>query len=287
MLVMATVLQEDFRVHYNPERAQPSNVLPEPNEVFFANSRDVFLHGLTGDDRTGTCASMPVLYVAVGRRLGYPLKLVTTKAHLFLRWDDQRERFNMDGTSSGLSVDDDDRYRRWPFPVTAEEEQRDGYLRSLTPAEEVAVFLSTRALTLRAAGRMKEALFAQTHAVRLVPNWHPHLVMLAKFEREAGEPAFHQALLMALRDVPLPDGPERNYFIGLRAQLQTTVMSGGANESYNSTVFELALLHADIATFNRLGRLGPTDTNVLRRWMPYGAKFELQPDGKLSFLVPP
>ena len=29
----------------------------------------------------GTCSSLPVLQVAVGRRLGYPLKLVTTKGH--------------------------------------------------------------------------------------------------------------------------------------------------------------------------------------------------------------
>jgi hypothetical protein len=53
----------------------------------------LFLHGLT-QGRGGTCLSMPVAYVAVGRRLGYPLKLVTAKGHLFARWEslDGKER---------------------------------------------------------------------------------------------------------------------------------------------------------------------------------------------------
>jgi hypothetical protein len=43
-----------------------------------------------------------VLYVAIGRRLGYPLKLVECKGHLFVRWEDAKERFNIEGTSRGL-----------------------------------------------------------------------------------------------------------------------------------------------------------------------------------------
>ena len=67
---------------------------------------------------------MPVLYVAVGRRLGYPLKLATTKGHLFARWDGLdhsypawRERFNIEGTH-GFSSYPDDYYKTWPFKLT-------------------------------------------------------------------------------------------------------------------------------------------------------------------------
>jgi hypothetical protein len=81
MLVLATVLQEDFKVRYNPKRIEPLDAL-QPDSAFCADSKDVFLHGLTGPPAMGTCASMPVLYVAVGRRLGYPLYLVTAKRHL-------------------------------------------------------------------------------------------------------------------------------------------------------------------------------------------------------------
>jgi hypothetical protein len=71
MLMMAVVMYEDYGIRYNPERiGLPANM--EANDRFFADSRDIFLHGLVGDRRLGTCSSMPVLYVAMGRRLGYP-----------------------------------------------------------------------------------------------------------------------------------------------------------------------------------------------------------------------
>lgn len=71
MLLMAVTLQEDLALHYNPERITAVGVF-EPNDVFFADCRDVFVHGMIAEDRRmGTCASMPVLYVAIGRRLGY------------------------------------------------------------------------------------------------------------------------------------------------------------------------------------------------------------------------
>ncbi len=48
-----------------------------------SDSRFLFIHGLlTGFG--GTCVSMPILYLAIARRLGYPLKLVETKEALLL-----------------------------------------------------------------------------------------------------------------------------------------------------------------------------------------------------------
>ncbi len=40
---------------------------------------------MIADDNGGTCVSMPVLYTAVARRLGYPVKLVLAKGHAFCR----------------------------------------------------------------------------------------------------------------------------------------------------------------------------------------------------------
>jgi hypothetical protein len=113
MLALVTVLQQDCGVRYNPERIQSPD---------FSDSRDLFLHGLT-QGRGGTCVSMPVAYVAVGRRLGYPLKLVTAKAHLFARWEspDGRERLNLEATSQGLNCFPDEYYHRWPVPMTPQE----------------------------------------------------------------------------------------------------------------------------------------------------------------------
>jgi len=143
-------------------RAQDDNFFSEPDYVF--------LTGLLGPERKGTCSSMPVLYVAIGRELGYPLKLVTTKGHLFVRWDAPGERFNIEATTRGLSRFDDEYYRHWPFEITPAEEQAEGYLKSLTPQGELAVFMSIRGMCLKDAGKPVQASEAFAAAAHLAPN---------------------------------------------------------------------------------------------------------------------
>jgi hypothetical protein len=138
--------------------------------------------------RTGTCSSLPVLQVAVGRRLGYPLKLVTTKGHLFVRWEGAGERFNIEAAGQGVSRFTDDYYRRWPLEITAAEEVAEGYLKSLTPPEELAVFLSIRGMCLREAGRLEEAAAAFAAAARLAPGCQGYQVILASL-RAGSHPA--------------------------------------------------------------------------------------------------
>jgi hypothetical protein len=109
--------------------------------------------------------------------LGYPLYLVTTKSHLFVRWDGKGERFNVEATSHGLNTFDDDYYRKWPVPITAEEEAAEGYLKNLDSAGELAVFLSIRGMCLRENGRIKEATEAFSQAAHLAPNCRSFRVM--------------------------------------------------------------------------------------------------------------
>lgn len=186
MLMLCVVLQQDYGVHYNPERATSKDII-EPNEIFFANSRDVFLHGLTSQPAMGTCSSMPVLYIAVGRRLGYPLTLVSTKCHLFVRWQDSRERLNMDGTSHGLFTASDNYYKNWPFKVTDEDIRAERFLEPMTPSEELACFLSTRAHCLMSMGNYAAALDADRAAIRLAPHIRGHHFSLAIASREVAE----------------------------------------------------------------------------------------------------
>jgi hypothetical protein len=181
MLMLAVVLAEDFGIHYNPQRiGDPTSA--SPNDGFFADARDVFLTGLLGPERQGTCSSLPVLYVAVGRELGYPLKLVTTKGHMFVRWDGGGERFNVEATGQGVNRFADDYYRHWPFEISSAEEATEGYLKSLIPPEELAVFLSIRGMCLREAGKLSEAAEAFAAAVRLAPRCHSYQEMQANLE---------------------------------------------------------------------------------------------------------
>lgn len=183
MLMLVTVLQQDFGIRYNPDRVTPVGVF-EPNEKFYADSRDVFIHGLTGETKSGTCASLPPLCIAVGRRLKYPLHLVSAKCHLFLRWEDQRTRLNIDVSGLGTNSHDDDYYRTWPYPMTPKEEKEVGYLKNMTAAEECAVFLSTRGHCLRAAGRFDEALAAHEQSCRILPDARIYQIILDIARRE-------------------------------------------------------------------------------------------------------
>jgi hypothetical protein len=169
MLMLGVVLAEDYGVHYHSQWRTGVELATDA-DGFFARADHVFLSGLLGPERRGTCSSMPVLYVAVGRRLGYPLKLVTTKGHLFVRWEGAEERFNLEVTGDGLNRFTDDYYRHWPFEVSDKEVKAEGYLKSLDAAGELAVFLSIRGMCLREAGRWNEAEEAFRSASRLAPS---------------------------------------------------------------------------------------------------------------------
>jgi hypothetical protein len=164
-------LQEDCGVHYNTERI---------NTPDFRNSQDLFLHGLVGSTNGGTCSSMPLIYTAIGRRLGYPMKLVLASSHIFCRWDGENERFNIEGASNGgVSYYDDNYYRTWPKPISEASIQRGEYLKSLTPAEELSSFLIDRGMCLDQNGRYPEARAAFAEAHRLMPQSEFHLSRLA------------------------------------------------------------------------------------------------------------
>lgn len=168
MEFFVTVMQEDYGVHYDPALMDPS----VPDKVFCADSRNLFIHGLIGPERTGTCSSMPVLYVAVARRMGYPLYLATAKGHLLTQWDDGKERFNVEGTSWGFSDHSDEFYREWPEPISDEEMKQNRYLRPLSGAEELSIFLQNRGGML--AERFEDyegALVCYERAHELTPTW--------------------------------------------------------------------------------------------------------------------
>ena len=121
---------------------------------FFADSSDIFLHGFT-EKRSGSCASLPALVVAVGRRCGYPLYLVPCKGHLFCRWEDESEQFNIETAGQGVDSKPDSYYRHWPHPIDDDEVTSEKYLKTLSPAEELGVFASLRAICLEESGNLR------------------------------------------------------------------------------------------------------------------------------------
>lgn len=203
---LAQVLNEDCGVHYNMERVR---------NIDFRNAKDLFIHGMIDNANGGTCASMPVLYVAVGRRLGYPLKLVDTKGHLFVRWDDGKEQFNIEVTSNGgTDSHPDDYYRSWPERLTDAEVKANRYLVSLSAAEELADCLSNRGHCLLDNGRAREALDAYSAAHRLAPQNPKYMSWVRQAQRKLAPPGYAR---MNPDVLPMPSQARRRIDAGVEA----------------------------------------------------------------------
>jgi hypothetical protein len=171
VVCLVTLLQDQFGVRYHPGKRGEDAVF---------DTADVFIHGaLLG--KGGTCASLPVVYAAVGRLLGYPLRLVHAMRHCFVRWDDPAgERFNVEVNDKGVGTPPDDYYRRGRYAVSAKEESLRLLLKSLTPREELAGFLTERALLFRDAGVWGRATAALAWAWQLVPENVAHRAALLR-----------------------------------------------------------------------------------------------------------
>jgi hypothetical protein len=174
MLMLNTVLQQDFGVHYNLERMR---------DVNFSNSKDLFIHGMINDQNGGTCVSMPVLVTAVARRLGYPVRLITTKAHVFCRWDAPGDRINLEPSGVGLNTFPDEYYKSWPMPSSETEIAANRFLVSMTPKEELAMFLENRGHCLMENKKLAEAETAFAQAGALCPGMGRFRCFLAEARR--------------------------------------------------------------------------------------------------------
>jgi hypothetical protein len=172
MIHLVLALQQDVGIVYDPAKRDRPDPAALADPAFFRDASGVFLCGVLGERRRGTCASIPMLVVCVGRRLGYPLKLVTTKGHVFVRWEDPHggERFNIEASGRGVDFLPDSHYRRWPFPLAEREIAEEGFLKSLSPAEELSLCLELRGYCLTANKRHKEAAEALTAAAKYRPT---------------------------------------------------------------------------------------------------------------------
>ncbi|MBI5761119.1 MAG: hypothetical protein HZA46_21555 [Planctomycetales bacterium] len=204
VLMLITVLQQDFGVRYNPDRIR------DPD---FRNSGDLFIHGML-DGEGGTCASMPVLYTTIGRRLGWPIKLSHARGHVFCRWDDPdghhpfgHERFNIEGSSLGGHIFSDEYYLTWPEPIPDGAVEQGIYLKSLSPQEELASFLSLRGHCLFDHQRIGDARVVYHWSRLLAPN-DPHYESFYQHSEFVRDRLLEERTLRDYYgpDVPLPFG---------------------------------------------------------------------------------
>lgn len=161
MMMLEQVLVQDLGIQYNPDIALPQMDGQVPTMASGADSKNIFIHGLLTGNHLGTCASMPVLAVVIGRRLGYPVDLAGAKYHLYVRYEDYNGRhFNVEPTvTEGFFTPSDEDYKNGNerFPATGEEIKEYGWLRPYSNKEALSQFLDIRAVCLADAKRYNEA----------------------------------------------------------------------------------------------------------------------------------
>ena len=114
--------------------------------------------------RKGNCLGLSMLYLALADRLGVPFRGVYVPSHCFVRYEGNGVRVNVEFAEGGASWGDD-RYRR-EFRISPARP----YLRSLSPAEMMGVFLKTLGAGYSRKGREEDALRLYDEAGRLYPG---------------------------------------------------------------------------------------------------------------------
>ncbi len=236
MQMLGDVLVNDLRMQYDPKRVEQSRKglhSVEDVAAFFADPKDIFLSGLLDGDRYGTCASMPFLYIAIARRLGYPVNLVATQEHLYVRCEDANgEHLNVEATAvSHFKTSPDECYRDM---VTAPDRDAEiagrGWLRPLSNREIVGHSLLSRLACLRSAGRCAEVLKTWDIAAKYLPDttlWRDTIKESKREAQSTRDTARWTALWQQIERTQIPRGPGFVYFRDQKIRFHL-LMTGGA-----------------------------------------------------------
>jgi hypothetical protein len=229
MDMLGTILVQDLHIQYNPTIALPQLDGKIPTMASATNSKDMFIHGLLGESPLGTCASMPVLYVAIARRLGYPVNLAASKYHYYVRYEDwNNKHLNVEATSTqGFFTPPDDEYKHGQFPCTDEEIKGYGWLRPLTNKELLGHFLDTRGICLGDARRYEEAKEMFTRSTACFPEaplWKSNLVINLEQLKNAPLGDKINDWRHAIKSWDVPPGPRVVYFENRKIQVRYFVV---------------------------------------------------------------
>jgi tetratricopeptide (TPR) repeat protein len=169
-LMLVGTLQDDF--NYAHETFQTS-AIPRPPVDDQGKNRpeDMFFHG-GANQVEGPEIDNPILFVAVGQKLGYPVKLVAAPGHLFARWEtpDGKTLFDIEETPDTMRPRYNDYYRKRKIPNSDKVVKEGHFFQSLTPLQAFAVMLQARGNCLQNLGRTAEADEAYAAAHRFAPD---------------------------------------------------------------------------------------------------------------------
>lgn len=127
-----------------------------------------YLNGIL-DTKTGSCVTMPLLYLAVAQRLGYPVYPVAAPQHLFLRYVDPRLKMQNIEATSGGGYSPDDEYKE-VLHVSDRGFKSGAYLRTMSYREFLGELIGENGIYWGRQGDIERAIRYLNVAVKLNPK---------------------------------------------------------------------------------------------------------------------
>lgn len=139
MGMLSSFLEHEIKIAYNEKQKYIK-------AIRYKNLGDLFLYGLI-DTKMGTCATMPTLHVAIGRRLGWPVSLACIGHHFVCRFDNGEKVYNLETTATdrgGYSLGTDKECIQW-YSIPEQAIKSGSDLRSFSAREMLGTFIAFRA----------------------------------------------------------------------------------------------------------------------------------------------
>ena len=137
--MLASFLEHEIGVDYNEDQKFIK-------KGRYTNPGDLFLYGLI-DTRRGSCANMPTLHVAIGRRMGWPVSLACIGHHFVCRFDNGEKVYSLEATAvgrGGYSIGTDKECIQW-YDISEQAIKSGSDLHSFSAREMLGTFIGFRA----------------------------------------------------------------------------------------------------------------------------------------------
>lgn len=142
------------------------------------NLENHYLNGIL-DTKKGNCSTMPMLYMVVAQRLGYPIYPVAAPDHLFLRYisPPPHKYLNIETTSAVGGSPDDQVYIKG-LEVSETALKKGAYLRTMTYRQFLGDLLATTGVTLAQQGDIDGSIRHFQQAIKLNPQFPDYYDLL-------------------------------------------------------------------------------------------------------------
>ena len=136
-----------------------------------------FLNGIL-DTKRGKCSTMPMLYLVVAQRLGYPIYPVAAPDHLFLRYKDRQHKYiNIEATSAAAGSPADETYIMG-LDIGETALKKGSYLRTMTYRQYLGDLLCTNAVYFGLNGDIDRSIEYLEKAIQLNPKYPDYYELL-------------------------------------------------------------------------------------------------------------